>query len=153
MAERKNWLKRVFEEQDIRSVSLGRFSPEMVAFILEKKPAFQGRISDKKDILFWRNRIKHTERHQKDFSSVEEFERCMDDIPDIIQNPDYISIHPTDESVSFIRKYSKNVSVAIRISADGKEAYRTMYPLRDSQLQHYIEGGRAWKWEKSGKHN
>lgn len=70
----------------------------------------------------------------------------MRDIPKIIQNPDYISIHPTDESVSFIKKYTKNISVAIKISTDGKMVYRTMYPLRDSQLNGYIKNNRAWKY-------
>lgn len=63
----------------------------------------------------------------------------------IIQNPDYISIHPSDESVSFIKDYDKHISVAIKISIDGKMVYRTMYPLTESQLNGYIENGRAWK--------
>lgn len=131
---------------NIKSQSIGRFSPHMIEFILSKKPAFAGRISSDKDILFWAARVKHTERHRKDFASDEEFEQCIRDIPNIIQNPDYISIHPADESVSFIKKYTKNISVAIKISTDGKMVYRTMYPLRESQLNTYIKNNRAWKY-------
>lgn len=130
----------------IKSQSIGRFSPHMLKFILSKKPDFAGRISSDQDILFWAARVKHTERHRKDFTNDKEFEQCMRDIPKIIQNPDYISIHPTDESVSFIKKYTKNISVAIKISTDGKMVYRTMYPLRDSQLNGYIKNNRAWKY-------
>lgn len=119
---------------NLKFQSIGRFSKEMAEFILSKKPDFEGRISTDKDILFWSARVKHTERHRKDFSSDSEFEQCMKDIPEIIQHPDYISIHPADESVSFIKKYSKNVNVAIKISTDGKMVYRTMYPLRETQL-------------------
>jgi hypothetical protein len=72
----------------------------------------------------------------------------MKEIPTIIQNPDYISIHPKDESICFIKKYSKHVNVAIKISTDGKMVYRTMYPLRESQLQNYLENNRAWKYEE-----
>ena len=81
-----------------------------------------------------------------DIANDTEFEQCLKDIPQIIHNPDYISIHPTDESVSFIKKYSKHVSVAIKISTDGKMVYRTMYPLREAQLNEYIKNGRAWKY-------
>lgn len=130
----------------MKSQSIGRFSPHMLKFILSKKPDFAGRISSDQDILFWAARVKHTERHRKDFTNDKEFEQCMRDIPKIIQNPDYISIHPTDESVSFIKKYTKNISVAIKISTDGKMVYRTMYPLRDSQLNGYIKNNRAWKY-------
>lgn len=132
--------------EEIKFQSIGRFSEEMIRFILSKKPDFENRISADKDILFWSARVKHTERHRKDFSSDSEFEQCVKDIPEIIQNPDYVSIHPTDESVSFIKKYTKNISVAIKISTDGKMVYRTMYPLRESQLNEYIKNGRAWKY-------
>lgn len=132
--------------KEIKSQSIGRFSPHMLKFILSKKPDFASRISSDQDILFWAARVKHTERHRKDFANDKEFEQCMRDIPKIIQNPDYISIHPTDESVSFIKKYTKNISVAIKISTDGKMVYRTMYPLRDSQLNGYIKNNRAWKY-------
>ncbi|WP_418540157.1 PBECR2 nuclease fold domain-containing protein [Massilistercora timonensis] len=85
------------------------------------------------------------ERHRKDFSSEEEYEFCFERIPWIIRHPDYISIHPNKDSISFICKFTDNVSVAVRLSADGRLAYRTMYPLRDSQLNNYISQGRAWK--------
>lgn len=131
---------------NIKYQSIGHLSKPMIDFILSKKPDFAKRVSIDKDILFWAARVKHTERHRKDFSSDAEFEQCVKDIPNIIQNPDYISIHPTDESVSFIKKYTKHVSVAIKISTDGKLVYRTMYPLREAQLNEYIKNNRAWKY-------
>lgn len=130
----------------IKSQPIGHLSQSMIDFILSKKPDFAKRISTDKEILFWAARVKHTERHRKDFNSDAEFEQCLKDIPNIIQNPDYISIHPTDESVSFIKKYTRHVSVAIKISTDGKLVYRTMYPLREAQLNEYIKNNRAWKY-------
>ncbi|MBS6677054.1 MAG: dihydroorotate dehydrogenase [Clostridiales bacterium] len=97
------------------------------------------------DILFWKDRIKHTERHRKDFVSDEEYELCFEQIPDIIQNPEFISIHPNKDSISFICRFTDHVSVAVRLSTDGRLSYRTMYPLRESQLNNYIKQGRAWK--------
>lgn len=126
-------------------VSIGRIRSDIISSIIEKYPEFSGKLSSETDIIFWSDRIKHTERHRKDFSSPEEYERCFRHIPDIIQKPDYISIHPNKDSISFIKDYDNHTSVAIRVSLDGKLAYRTMYPLRESQLDNYIKNGRAWK--------
>ena len=113
--------------------------------IVKRFPEFADRLSSDTDILFWRDRIRHTERHRKDFMSEEEYELCFSRIPSIIQNPDYISVHPNKDSISFICKFTDNVSVAVRLSMDDRLAYRTMYPLRESQLENYITQGRAWR--------
>lgn len=130
---------------EISYVSIGRIRKDIINSILEKYPELADILSPDKEILFWRDRVKHTERHRKDFSSEEEYEFCFERIPWIIRHPDYISIHPNKDSISFICKFTDNVSVAVRLSADGRLAYRTMYPLRDSQLNNYISQGRAWK--------
>ncbi|MBQ8813332.1 MAG: hypothetical protein IJZ85_02380 [Lachnospiraceae bacterium] len=59
-------------------------------------------------MLFWKDRIKHTEEHRNDFISDALFNMCMEDIPEIIQMPDYISIHPAGKSISFIKDYSQH---------------------------------------------
>ena len=99
------------------------------------------------NIIFWKSRIKHIQKHISDFDSPEQFKQCFENIPSIISNPDFISTNPKDNSISFIKRQSKNTSVAIRIANDGKASFRTMYPLRDSQLKNYLESGRAQKIE------
>lgn len=136
----------IFNNDNILNTSIGQITEEMANFIISKKPDFKGRLETGKDILFWKARVKHTNNHRKDFSSEEAFNKYVENIPYIIQNPDYISIHPKDESVSFIKQYNDLVSVAIKISIDGKMVYRTMYPLHDWQLKDYIDKGRAWKY-------
>lgn len=137
--------KEIFTK-DIKCVSLGRLNPEMIDFIKKRKPDLAESISSEQEILFWSNRIAHTERHKNDFISDTEYQECFEQIPQIIQKPDYISIHPKDNSISFIKEYSAHVSVAVRIAGDGRLSYRTMYPLMDAQLSHYIDKGRAWKY-------
>ena len=129
----------------VKNQPIGKLNSDMVNFILSKKPEFKGRISTEKDILFWAARVKHIEKHRKDFNDTNNFDECCRKIPSIIANPDYISIHPNDESVSFIKKMDQNISVAIKISTEGDMVFRTMYPLRDSQLNNYIKNGRCWK--------
>ena len=138
-------LNAKFFDSGLSYVSLGHIRPDIVASIIKKYPEFSDVLSSDTDILFWKNRIKHTERHRKDFVSVEEYELCFKQIPDIIRNPEFISIHPNKDSISFICRFTDHISVAVRLSTDGKLSYRTMYPLRESQLNNYIKQGRAWK--------
>ena len=137
--------KEIFTK-DIKCVSLGKLSSEVAEFILKKRPDLTDIISAKQEIIFWANRVAHTERHKNDFMSDVEYQECFEKIQEIIQKPDYISIHPKDDSISFIKEFSAHISVAVRISGDGKLSYRTIYPLMDAQLSHYIDKGRAWKY-------
>lgn len=133
-------------EHNTNFISLGTLSQEMIAFISSKKPDIGSRLSPDQQILFWKDRIKHTEEHRNDFMSDALFDMCMEDIPEIIQAPDYISIHPTGKSISFIKDYSQHISVAIKISIDGRMCYRTMYPIMDAQLDNYLDNDRAWRY-------
>lgn len=133
-------------EKGTGCISLGKLTPNIVAFLIEKAPHLVGILNFDTDILFWKDRIKHTELHKDDFISDNEFYNCLEQIPSIIENPDYLSIHPKDSSISFIKNFSSHVSVAIRIAASGALSYRTMYPITDAQLTNYIDKGRAWEW-------
>ena len=60
------------------------------------------------DLLFFPNQNsvtnitdKHTELHKDDFISDNEFYNCLEQIPSVIEKPDYLSIHPKDSSISF----------------------------------------------------
>ncbi|MBA2215206.1 PBECR3 domain-containing polyvalent protein [Sellimonas intestinalis] len=132
-------------DDGLKFVSIGRIRQDIIDSIIEKYPEFTDILSADTEILFWKDRVKHTERHRKDFVSNEEYELCFEQIPVIIQNPEFISIHPNKDSISFICRFTDHISVAVRLSTDGRLAYRTMYPLRESQLYNYIKQGRAWK--------
>ena len=135
-------------EQGKNCMSLGKLSSDMIAFLIEKAPHLSGILNPNTDILFWKDRIKHTELHKNDFISDNELYNCLEQIPTIIANPDYLSIHPKNSSISFVKNFSSHVSVAIRISATGALSFRTMYPITDAQLTNYLSKGRAWVWNK-----
>ncbi len=54
-------------------ISIGKLSPDMVTFLTEKAPHLSGLLNSNTDILFWKDRIKHTELHKNDFISDNEF--------------------------------------------------------------------------------
>lgn len=127
---------------------MGKIKPDIIAFLEKKAPNLISKVNFEREILFWKDRLKHTELHKKDFQSDNEFYSCLENIPNIIEEPDYIGIHPKDNGISFIKDYSSHVIVAVRVSASGILSYRTMYPLMDAQLTNYIEKGFVWNWNK-----
>ena len=135
-------------ENGKKFISLGKRRPEIVSFLIEKEPSLSGQLNSETEILFWKDRLRHTELHKDDFFSDNEFYNCLERIPFIISNPDYISVHKKDNSISFIKDFSAHVSVAIRISSSGSLSYRTMYPITDAQLNNYISKGSSWKWNE-----
>mgnify|MGYP005975428447 FL=1 len=135
-------------ENGKKFISLGKIRPEIVSFLIEKEPSLSGQLNSETEILFWKDRLRHTELHKDDFFSDNEFYNCLERIPFIISNPDYISVHKKDNSISFIKDFSAHVSVAIRISSSGSLSYRTMYPITDAQLNNYISKGSSWKWSE-----
>ena len=132
--------------ETVKCVSIGRLTQPMVDFIVERRPEYRNVLQADRDILFWSDRVAHTELHRNDFMSDIEFETCFSEIPSIIAKPDYISVHPKDKSVSFIKNYTGHISVAIRISPNGRMVYRTMYPITDAQLTHYMNRDSAWEY-------
>lgn len=94
------------------------------------------------NIVLWKDRLHHIEKHKKDFSSEEEYFSHLESIPDIINDPDYIGLHPTNNSIEYVKRLDKLVLVAVRIKNTGPLAIRTLYPLKESQLKNYLDSGR-----------
>ena len=71
--------------------------------------------------------------------------KYIDYIPDIIANPDYIGVNPNEEeqSVEFIKKYSKNVLVGVKLEKNGQYLYvSSMYDVQDSKISRRLYSGR-----------
>lgn len=100
------------------------------------------------DIILWNDRYEYIQKHIPNFKSKEDFDKHIALIPDIIENPDYIGKHPNDNSIQYIKRINELMIVAIRVKEKGHLALRSAYPLREKQLENYIESGTAWKYKK-----
>lgn len=100
-------------------------------------------ITDEVDIVLWGDRLTHIEKHKEEFASEEEYKRHIESIPDIIQSPDYIGLHPNGESLEYIKKIDELVLVAVRIKFKGRLAVRTAYPITEEKLQAFLAKGRV----------
>ena len=75
---------------DIHCISLGKLTREVIDFIVEKHPDYKELLSTEQDVLFWEDRLAHTEKHRDDFSSDIQYQICFEEIPRILEKPDYI---------------------------------------------------------------
>ncbi len=99
--------------------------------------------SEEKDIIVWRDRLNYIAKHKNDFETEEQFYKHIEAIPEIIQNPDYVGLHPNGKSLEFIKRIDENMLVAVRLSDKKKLAFRTSYPIKQSKLNNYIAAGRV----------
>ncbi|WP_059170220.1 PBECR2 nuclease fold domain-containing protein [Bacillus sp. FJAT-27445] len=97
-------------------------------------------------ILIWKDRIKYIEKHKEDFSSDLEFKKHIEAIPSIVQNPDYVGLHPKGDSLQFIKKIDKTILVAVRVKNKGKLAVRSAYPIDELKLESYLKSGTVKKF-------
>lgn len=131
---------------DCKCISVGKLSKEQIDLIIQNRPDLED-VLKTNNILMWSNRLEHIEKHRSNFS-YGDFEKYIEDIPEIIKEPDYIGVPPHDLSIQFIKCYNDNVLIAVRVSTDGKLSFRTMYPITDSQLADYEKKNRIWKFNK-----
>jgi hypothetical protein len=95
------------------------------------------------DIELWYDRITHFRKHMSSYTSESEFERYINQIPDVIANPDYVAKRPNSTSIDYIKRIERLLIVAVRIRCNGPLIVRTAYILTEEQLKDYISFGSA----------
>jgi len=98
-----------------------------------------------KDIVIWHDRVSHFRKHRNRYSTEAQFEECINSIPDVIANPDYVALHPSTGSIEYIKMINILFIVAVRLRTSGDLNVRSAYPLTNKQLSDYIASGTAKK--------
>ena len=126
-------------ERGFIKIKIGELSKEVIDKLkLNIKPC---------KIEMWGDRFEYIHKHLKNYEGgKEQFDLCMSKIPIIINKPDYVALHPTKNSIEFIKRIDKLLIVVIRLKQSGSLAFRTAYPLSESQLNNYIKCGTAIKF-------
>lgn len=81
---------------------------------------------------------------QKHFNCI----KHIDDIPNIIQNPDYIGINPNEygDTIELIKVIDKNILIGIKLDIDDNYLYiSTMYDVQESKIKRRLHSGRIKK--------
>lgn len=95
---------------------------------------------EEKEIFLSSKRKRHMEKHRDEFK---DFDDVFDRIDEIIDEPDYIGLHPSGQSLEYIKRIDGNVLVAVRLSEE--LTVRTMYVIKDTKLENYVNAGRTKK--------
>src|SRR4030042_3718133 len=74
----------------------------------------------------------------------EDFNKYGNDLVGIINNPTYISQHPINKSIEYIKVYKKEqdyVLVAVRVSIEGNYYGRSLFVMFDKKVYRYWLAG------------
>jgi hypothetical protein len=75
--------------------------------------------------------------------------KFLDDIPCIIQNPDFVGVNPNEigDTIEIVKVLDKNVLVGIKLDKNGDYYYvSTMFAVQESKLQRRLHSGRLKKF-------
>lgn len=75
------------------------------------------------------------EKHRK------EFDKYIDKLPEIINDPTYVGVHPSQGGVEFIKRFDENVLVAVRASKNEVLYVRSIYCITESKIDKYTKEG------------
>lgn len=90
------------------------------------------------DILMYPGAIKHIQRKRPD-----DFNKYFQRIPEIISEPDYVGVHPTEhDSVEFVKVIDNDVLVAVKFSPEGYLYLSSMYALTPVKVPKRLKSGR-----------
>lgn len=74
-------------------------------------------------------------------STEADYKKHVESMPDIINNPDYVGLHPKGNSIQYIKRIDELMLVAIRITLKGKLVVRSSYPITQNTLDSYLASG------------
>lgn len=94
-------------------------------------------------ICFSDDKILYTKKHECNFKNYNEYKKCVEATPDIIEEPDYVAVHPNGKSIEYIKKIDQVMLVAVRIKPYGKLWVKSVFPISQAKLDLYIESGTA----------
>lgn len=80
----------------------------------------------------------------------EDYEKYVEDIKNIINNPTYVARNPNQDSIEYIKEYKIDnafVLVAVRISSKGTMFAKTLFTMTERKKNIYLKNGYAKKYE------
>lgn len=91
------------------------------------------------------DKIEYTQKHSHKFNSYNEYKTCIESTPSIVQYPDYVAVHPTGQSIEFIKRINEIMLVAVRIKPHGNLWVKSVFPITEAKLNKYIDSGTVKK--------
>lgn len=119
--------------KNTKSIKIGELTQDVINILnLNVNP---------RNIYMWSDRLNHCEKHKNDFLSEEEYINSLENIPNIIKQPDYVGVHSNNKGIFYIKKLDSNCLVGITMDS---LLFRSMYPIKESKLNNYIKQGKVF---------
>lgn len=101
-------------------------------------------------IMISTDKVGYTAKHIGEYDSKEEYERIVQQAPEIIAFPDYLGLHPTKQSIEFIKSLDGKIMVlAVRIRNYGVLWVKTIFPITQDKFNLYLQSGSLITVDKS----
>ena len=114
----------------------GKLTLDIVELIGNKLPV--------DNILMYPGVIKHIKKNHP-----QEFLKYFSQIPNIIESPDYVGIHPGEpNSIEFVKVLDNNMLIAIKLSPKGYLYLSSMYMVSQTKVSKRLKSGRLIKVPK-----
>ena len=81
------------------------------------------------DIVIYSDRFLHIEKHKNEYSDIGMYKYTIDNLHEIIKNPDFITVNNKNRSMNFIKKLEDNILVAITIDGKRELKVKTVFPI------------------------
>lgn len=117
-------------------ISLSCATPQYVGILTREVITYLGLECQPGPIYIGPSNIEHIKKRHPT-----EFVNHLQDIPDIIQRPDYIGVHPRQGGIEFVKVFDGAIMVSIRLSSKGVLFVRSLYDVSNSRIQTYLRKG------------
>lgn len=88
------------------------------------------------EIYFGETNREHMQRNHP-----EDYKQYGHRLKEILEQPDYVSLHPGNGSIQYIKELDDRVMVAVRISENGLLFARTLFVMSESKWNSYTRKG------------
>lgn len=76
----------------------------------------------------------------------EDYEKYFHELQNILMTPDYVALHPKDNSTQYFKRFDVYVVVAVRVSKKGIYFARSIYEIPDRRFENYKRAGTLKKY-------
>lgn len=83
----------------------------------------------------------HIAKHIPEFESVDSYNNTITNIPNIIENPDFVYYDPHRNSLMYFKEIDENVCIVVKLNLrKNKDTYiSTIYPISKNKIEKYKE--------------
>lgn len=77
----------------------------------------------------------HIDKHAVEFQSVDNYNEAINNIPNVIAEPEFAVYNRKNNSIEHYKKLSENVCVVVKITDDNELYVSSLYPVKEERYE------------------